>query len=217
MRGALIALTCLAAVPLSGCALVTSQTLGESLDDATNSGEIKSKLLARGGYGEVDVEIVDGLVLLSGRVISPELRVKAEEIAWSSSRTRNVANEIQIEPPGGFRANVSDTWISTKVRSALTTARAVRGINYNIETYNGIVYLMGTARTQAELEAAATKASRVRGVREVVSYVKVRGTHETAGRTGDAALLGGPSYQAAPTSPYSDTPVTESPALGEVY
>lgn len=162
------------AVGVGAVATVQERSVGTAIDDSTLSGEIKSKLLARGGYGEVDVEVVDGLVLLSGRVVAPEMRVRAEEVAWSSRRTQNVANEIQIEPPGGFRANVSDTWISTKARSSLTTSRKVRGLNFNIETYNGVVYLMGIARSQGELETATRRISYIRGVKKVVSYVQVR-------------------------------------------
>ena len=100
------------AVGAAGVATLQERSVGTAIDDSSASTEIKSKLLARGGYGGVDVEVVDGLVLLSGRVVTPEMRVRAEEIAWSSNRTVDVANEIQIEAPGGFRASASDQWIS---------------------------------------------------------------------------------------------------------
>lgn len=187
MKRSVMALTALCTLPLSGCvvaavsavgagavATVQERSVGTAIDDATAGNEIKAKLLSRGGYGEVDVEVADHLVLLSGRVMTPEMRVKAEEIAWSSSRIMEVANQIQIEPPGGFRANASDAWISTKARTSLTTSRKVRGLNFNIETYNGVVYLMGLARSQEELEEAARRVSYIKGVNQVVSYVQVR-------------------------------------------
>lgn len=180
-------ISCFALLAVSGCvaaavgavgagtvATFQERSVGQAIDDATVSSEIKSKLLSRGGYGEVDVEVANGLVLLTGRVIAPEMRVTAERVAWSSSRVEDVANQIQIEAPGGFRANASDAWITTRVRSSLVTSRKVRGVNYNIETYNGVVYLMGIARSQEELEAAARRVSYVRGVEQVVSYVTVR-------------------------------------------
>lgn len=162
------------AVGAAGVATVQERSVGTAFDDSSAAGEIKSKLIARGGYGGVDVEVVDGLALLSGRVVAPEMRVRAEEIAWSSQRIDDVANEIQIEPPGGFRANAADTWISTRVRSRLISNFKVRRINFHIETYDKVVYLMGIARSQAELERVTGIASRVRGVEEVVSYIKIR-------------------------------------------
>lgn len=187
-----IGLSCFALLTVSGCvaaavgavgagtvATFQERSIGQAIDDTTVSNEIKAKLLSRGGYGEVDIEVANGLVLLSGRVVSPEMRVTAERVAWSASRAEQVVNEIQIEPPGGFRANANDAWITTRVRSSLVTSRQVRGINFNIETYNGVVYLLGLARSQEELEAAARHASYVRGVEQVVSYVSVR---DDAGR-----------------------------------
>lgn len=187
MKHSLLALAALSVLPLSGCvvaavgavgagtvATLQERSIGTAVDDAGAGAEIKAKLISRGGYGEVNVKVTDHVALLTGRVISPEMRVKAEEVAWSSSRVMEVANEINIEPPGGFRANASDAWITTKARTSLTTSRKVRGLNFNIETYNGVVYLMGIARTQAELEEAARRVSLIKGVNRVVSYVKLR-------------------------------------------
>lgn len=193
MKRSLAALVVLSVLPLSGCvvaavsavgagavATVQERSVGTAIDDAGAGAEIKAKLISRGGYGEVNVKVSDHTALLTGRVQSPEMRVTAEQVAWSSSRVHNVANEIQIESPGGFRANASDAWITTKARTSLTTSRKVRGVNYSIETYNGVVYLMGIARTEAELQEAARRVSLVKGVNQVVSYVKVKGANPNA-------------------------------------
>ncbi|WP_370274819.1 BON domain-containing protein [Hyphomonas atlantica] len=184
-----------------GVAAVQDKSLGEAVDDATASNQIKSKLLSESAnrFGEVDVEVTSGLVLLSGRVDTPEDRVKAEGIAWTSPLTRDVANEIRIEPAGGFLANVSDELITARVRSRLVGSSSVKSVNFNIETYNGVVYLMGIARSAEELKRAAEEASVVGGVKQVVSYVRVRD-----GRSQQAAptLQGGASYQSAPDTSY---------------
>ncbi|HBH44370.1 MAG TPA: phospholipid-binding protein, partial [Hyphomonas atlantica] len=160
MRTQLAAAALVLAMPLCGCAAaalgtagavgvaaVQDKSLGEAVDDATASNQIKSKLLSESAnrFGEVDVEVTSGLVLLSGRVDTPEDRVKAEGIAWTSPLTRDVANEIRIEPAGGFLANVSDELITARVRSRLVGSSSVKSVNFNIETYNGVVYLMGIA------------------------------------------------------------------------
>ncbi len=214
MRLPLAAAALLFAAPLGGCAVAAigtagavgvaaaqEKSLGEAVDDATASNEIKSKLLSESAnrFGEVDVEVTGGLVLLSGRVNTPEERVLAEGIAWTSPLTRDVANEIKIQPPGGFLANVSDELITARVRARLVGSSTVKSLNYNIETYDGVVYLMGIARTAGELKRAAEEASVVGGVRQVVSYVRIRD-----GRTQQAAptLQGTPPYQTAPDASY---------------
>lgn len=183
-----------------GVAAVQEKTMGEAVDDATTSSEIKTRLLASeaGDFTEVDVEVSTGLVLLTGRVNTPEERVEAERLAWLSTRALDVANEIQIERPGGFVANVSDEVITARVRSRLVGSSSVRSVNFNVETYDGVVYLMGLARTEEELRRAAEEASYVGGVQRVVSYIRLRPTGTPAsatGRvvTGDDELAGGPA------------------------
>ena len=212
MSRMLASLGLLALLPsLSGCATaiigaagataVTAtqeRSFGEALDDAAISNEIKSRLIAHGGRGEVDVAA--GLVLLSGRVQTPELRLKAESIAWSVKRADDVANEVRIESPGGFFANASDELISTRVRARLLGSSTVQASNFNVETYGGTVYLLGIARSAEELEKAAEEASVVGGVNQVVSYVRLRNERGeivpyTPGAPADfdnGELLGGP-------------------------
>ena len=192
-----------AIVGAAGATAVTAtqeRTFGEALDDAAVSNEIKSRLLANGGLGEVDVEVAAGLVLLSGRVQTPELRLKAESLAWSVKRADDVANEVRIESPGGFFANASDELISARVRSRLLGSSSIQASNFNVETYGGTVYLLGVARSAKELEKAAEEASRVGGVNQVVSYVRLRNARGEivayqpgVAQTSDTGeLLGGP-------------------------
>jgi len=194
-----------AAVGTAGAVGITAaqdKTMGQALDDANVSNQIKAKLLSENSekFAEVDVEVANGLVLLSGRVNFPEDRVKAEGIAWSAALTKDVANEIKIEPPGGFIANVSDEVITGRVRARLIGSRTVKSVNFNIETYDGIVYLMGTARTAKELKKAAEEASVVSGVKQVVSYVRLL---EPEVRNPEPELQGQPtSYQNVPDTSY---------------
>lgn len=192
-----------AIIGAAGATAVTAtqeRSFGEALDDAAVSSEIKSKLVANGGLGEVDVEVAAGLVLLSGRVQTPELRLKAESIAWSSRRASDVANEVKIESPGGFFANASDELISTRVRARLLGSSTVQANNFNVETYGGTVYLLGIARSAAELEKAAEEASKVGGANQVVSYVRLRNergevvpyTPAAPAQYDGGELLGGP-------------------------
>ena len=210
-----LALSMTLLLPLSGCVVAAvgtagavgitaaqDKTMGQALDDANVSNQIKAKLLSENSekFAEVDVEVANGLVLLSGRVNFPEDRVKAEGIAWSAALTKDVANEIKIEPPGGFIANVSDEVITGRVRARLIGSKTVKSLNFNIETYDGVVYLMGTARSAKELKKAAEEASVVSGVKQVVSYVRLL---EPDVRAPEPELQGQPtSYQNVPDTSY---------------
>lgn len=63
----------------------------------------------------------------------------------------------------------SDTWITTKVKSALLAEDATPGMEIEVETNNGVVSLSGTVATEAEREMAINKAKAVEGVREVAA------------------------------------------------
>jgi len=73
----------------------------------------------------------------------------------------------------GFVANAADAITTARVRSALVGSKTVRSVNFNIEVYDGTVYLMGIARSEKELKHAAEKASYVGGVKRVVSYIRL--------------------------------------------
>ncbi|KCZ49876.1 MULTISPECIES: BON domain-containing protein [unclassified Hyphomonas] len=221
-----LALSLTLLLPLGGCVVAAvgtagavgltaaqDKTMGQALDDANVSNQIKAKLLSENTekFSEVDVEVANGLVLLSGRVNFPEDRVKAEGIAWSAALTKDVANEIKIEPPGGFIANVSDEVITGRVRARLIGSKTVKSLNFNIETYDGIVYLMGTARSAKELKKAAEEASVVAGVKQVVSYVRLL---EPEVHAPEPELQGQPtSYQNAPDTSYG----SDAELLGASY
>ncbi len=164
-----------------GVAAFQDKTLGESLDDANASNELKARLMTASAarYNEVDVEVAHRTALLSGRVPTQEDRLQAERIAWSVGLINDVANEIQVRDQGGIIQNVNDEWITARVRSRLFADDEIKSVNVNIETYDGIVYLMGRARTPEELRLTAEHASKVRGVKEVVSFIQLRDTVST--------------------------------------
>ena len=54
------------------------------------------------------------------------------------------------------------------------SAPDIRSGNYTIETVNRSVYLIGSARSQAELDNATSIARNIPDVKRVVSYVEVR-------------------------------------------
>jgi tetrahydromethanopterin S-methyltransferase subunit F len=60
------------------------------------------------------------------------------------------------------------------VRTELTFNPNIRSVNYTIETVNKSVYLIGSARSQEELDIATTTARTTPDVKRVVSYVEIR-------------------------------------------
>lgn len=151
------------------------RTIGQGIDDASMSQQVKMRLMAadRVAFQQVDVEVAGGNVLLSGAAPTQEHKQAAETLARSVPYATNIYNEIFVGPPSSFARNAQDEWITAQIRTRFTTSSSVRAININIETFNGNVYLMGTARSEQELHRAAEIASLVSGVERVVSFMQV--------------------------------------------
>jgi len=129
----------------------------------------------------IDVEVAEGVVLLSGNAPTQKDRIEAARIAWSAPKIDQVGNEININGKQGFIRNTKDGLLEKSVRTRLSVDKYVKGRNFNVETHDGTVYLLGVARSQRELERAARIASTTRGTREVISYVRVAGLPDGRG------------------------------------
>ena len=124
--------------------------------------------------GRIGVSVIEGHVVLTGTVFNRDDRITAAKVAWNIEGVKDVQNEIQVGNPGGPVRFAKDSWITTRVKTALFGDKTVKEVNYDVETVNGVVYLMGIARSQTELDEVTDKASRVGGVKKVVSLVRLK-------------------------------------------
>ena len=127
-------------------------------------------------FSKLDLTVTQGRVLVIGVVQNPEARVEAVRLAWQPKGVTQVINEVQVAESGGITGFARDTWITTRLRGQLTFDKQVESINYSIDTVKGVVYLMGTAQTQQELDHVIGIARTVPDVKRVVSYVRIAGT-----------------------------------------
>lgn len=158
-----------------GAAATREGGITGTLSDARIHAEVADRLFKYdlNAFSKVDITVDQGRVLLSGVVQNPEHRVEAVRAAWQVRGVRQVINEIRVANSDGISGFVRDTWITTRLRAALTFDDFVQNLNYSIDTVQGTVYLMGVAQTPAELDRALQLARTIPGVRGVVSYVKV--------------------------------------------
>jgi osmotically-inducible protein OsmY len=122
----------------------------------------------------IDTTVYQGRMLLTGRVSTPAEKAEAGQIAEHTRSVRAVYNEIEVAPPESFWHDARDTWISTRIRSQMVLDPKIRSLNYSIDTVNGSVYLIGSARSRDELGRVLRIARYVPGVKRVVSYVDIR-------------------------------------------
>ena len=184
-----LALLLLTIVPLGGCgslfvgaaatggaAAVQERSIGNVVDDLTIRAEL-NQIFFEDNFDllqSISFNVIEGRVLLKGSVKTQENRVHALELAWQASGVREVINEIQVTDQGGIVNYARDTWISTQLKAEILFDRDILSINYNVETINGVIYLVGIAQDQGELDIVVDHARRIENVKQVVSHVVMK-------------------------------------------
>ena len=83
-------------------------------------------------------------------------------------------NEIQVTDKSNLKNYAKDIWISTKIKLKILKELEIIGHNYNIETVNKIVYIIGIVDDENELQTVVDIAKNTKGVIKVINYVKIQ-------------------------------------------
>ncbi len=125
-------------------------------------------------FRDLSVTVKEGRVLLTGAVPNPDMRVEAVRLAWQAPNVKQVLNEISVNQGEGVSGALVDGWITGNIKTRLMFDKYVQSINYNIDTVDGNVYVMGVAQNQSELERVLAYARNTDHVRNVISYVRLK-------------------------------------------
>lgn len=127
---------------------------------------------------DLNVDTVQGVVTLHGKVPTEGEKVKAESTARAVDGVKNVKNLLQVVPDNAKKAvERSDDQIKDAVASAFKANKRVNDSSIKVQSVNkGVVLLAGkTDSLQAHLDAVRT-ARAVPGVRRVATEVQVTGS-----------------------------------------
>ena len=160
----------------AGSTVAQERSVGDAVSDAGIDAEIhylwaKHNLAL---FRKLSSAIVEGRVLLTGSVRYPQTRIDAVRLAWQADGVKEVINEIQVDDESGLVDRARDIWIITTLRSRLLFDGQIKSVNYNLDAVNGVVYLMGIAQDEAELERITSHARDIRHVRRIVSHVRLK-------------------------------------------
>ena len=148
----------------------TVNSVGEAFDDSRNESlAIKRVQAANPGLAEANISVTsfDGILLLTGQVSSADLIPIASAQVEPLRNVRRVHNELIVAGKTSLLSRTNDSWLTTKVTSALSKAESSDTTHIKVVTENAAVYLMGLL-TRAEADAAAHIARDVQGVQKVV-------------------------------------------------
>ncbi|OLC39722.1 MAG: hypothetical protein AUH81_00930 [Candidatus Rokubacteria bacterium 13_1_40CM_4_69_5] len=84
---------------LSGCRAATGKSAGQTIDDASITASVKSKLVAdkASNLTRVDVDTNNGTVYLNGTVETAEQKTRAEQLARQAKGVKSVVNNLQVQ------------------------------------------------------------------------------------------------------------------------
>ena len=125
-------------------------------------------------FFNVSVEVTEGRVLLTGSVEQIDERIEATKLAWSIEGVSEVINEIQISNDEGILDYADDLIMKTKINAKLLLDKDILNLNYSVEVVNGIVYLIGIAQNQEELNLVIDISENTYGVENVINYVRLK-------------------------------------------
>ena len=175
----------------------TDRDFATTVEDATITASVKSKLLWNDHTDglEIDVDTVGGRVTLTGTADTAEAKQIATRLARNTAGVTGVDNRLTLDtnrvgeavgepdddaddddqavaandadPDTAPTADVTDGWITTKVKSTLLLSRWVDGTDIDVDTKDGAVTLTGVAESQAEHDLAVELARDIKGVKSV--------------------------------------------------
>jgi hyperosmotically inducible protein len=160
---------------------LTGRSFGEMVDDATISATVKSKLLwSKFAEGlKIDVDTDSGMVTLKGNADSDVNKELAGSLAMNTKGVVALDNQlkINIDKPSVIDKtiktmntagqSISDSWITTKVKSTLMYSGNVNGSQISVTSNKGEVSLSGVVSSDAERALAIKISENVRGVQSV--------------------------------------------------
>lgn len=183
-----LGLICALSFGLSGCASVfigttagsallvaQERTVGNAVDDIAIQTQINEKLFAQDSllFARVNLTVTEGNVVMTGSVPEADDKVTAARLAWQVSGVQSVNNELQVRDTSSLTDKARDTWITTQLRARMLADGDIYDINYTLDTVNGVIYVMGIARNQNELNRVLSIARTIQYAQRVVSLVRI--------------------------------------------
>ncbi|WP_341780707.1 BON domain-containing protein [Ectopseudomonas mendocina] len=152
----------------------------QRLEDASLAATVQSKLLWNSNTRGLDIQVKSetGNITLSGHAQTPAAKELAGQLAANTDGVREVFNYLSISTADSSssevqttleeaREEISDAWITSKVKASFLYSRNLDAINITVNTDDGLVSLRGSVLSSAEKRLAVEIARNIRGVRGV--------------------------------------------------
>ena len=149
------------------------RTVGTQIDDSIMQKTITTKILAEDKkyFLSVKTKVLDGKIFITGKVDTPEEKLKITKIAWETKGARSVRNDLKIKEDFNFKQSAKDLLITSQLRTALIVNKNIKATNYKIDTYKKKIYIYGIALTAEEKDLVISEAKEILDVEDVIGSI----------------------------------------------
>ena len=157
--------------------ITDKRTAGTQLDDSSISASVKAELI-RDDLVEgrnIDVDTIDGHVILTGVVVSELQANRAVEIAQQFEGVKSVRNNLQIGSRT-FTQAVDDKLIGSRIKAGLIAAKGIPSLAVDVDVTRGVATLSGIVDAAAVKRRIIEIARDTTGVKAVVDNITIKST-----------------------------------------
>ena len=167
--------TLLGGAAVVGLASVQERSIKDAAIDMKLGLQLQKKLFTLSKeklFGSVDVIIIEQRVMMIGNVESQELRDLASQAAWEiSPKIKNVLNEITIGEKSTIISQAKDASISLSLSGLLIGDSDISDINFHHSVSEQVIFSIGIAQYDEELNKVINHARTVKGVKKVINHI----------------------------------------------
>ena len=167
--------TLLGGAAVVGLASVQERSMKDAAIDMKLGLQLQKKLFTLSKeklFGSVDVIIIEQRVMMIGNVESQKLRDLATKAAWEiSPKIKDVLNEITIGEKSTIISEAKDARISLSLSGLLIGDSDISDINFNHSVSEQVIFLIGIAQDDEELNKVINHARTVKGVKKVINHI----------------------------------------------
>ena len=149
---------------------IDPRTLGTQIDDSIMDKSLEARLLTmnKNYIFNVKSKVLDGRIFITGKVETPEEKLKITKLAWETKGARSVKNDLKIKKKFNFKQSAKDILITSQLKSAMIFNKKIKATNYNIDTYKKIIYIYGISYSNEEKNEILKEANQILDVKNVV-------------------------------------------------
>lgn len=155
-----------------------ASSLFSSSADGTTTAKVKAAfgLSKRISAQDIGVTTTDGVVTLTGKAPSEDVKSLAAEVARDTEGVKEVNNQIEVDPtakPSGESVRVEDLEIRSAILESFARSQELGGKSIEVKVENRVVTLSGAVDTPAQKNGAEQTARAADGVAGVTNNLTV--------------------------------------------